>query len=313
MPKRNRQTGVITQGGLSKTASWMEVTEARHAQEALDHIQASDDPPSTECKEAALILILTLHSWTWNHTITLQDKAGPPYARTATCRPTTASTGEVHLDWTPGRGDEEYTVAHTVRHGNVPMEAEDPEQTETQPPRPTPQRWTLYKLMAHACTQAEHSMQPYTDVTYVERILQDWPQYGTEVLEGHTGPPATKPPTTWDDLVPDRDISGLAKIVQNKAPKHPFDDSYDPAIVNAILADHSWTTQQHLLLHSASDGPSESHPIGAPALGGYLHEDAATGGHTITNLRPATPQPIPELYIPFSPPRPQPQPETTPC
>ena len=32
-------TGVITQGQLSITASWMELTEARHAQEVLDHMQ----------------------------------------------------------------------------------------------------------------------------------------------------------------------------------------------------------------------------------------------------------------------------------
>ena len=54
-----------TQGQLSKTASWMELTEAWHAQEALGHIQESEDPPQTQCEEAALILVLTLHSWTW--------------------------------------------------------------------------------------------------------------------------------------------------------------------------------------------------------------------------------------------------------
>ena len=94
----------------------------------------------------------------------------------------------------------------------------------------------LYKLLAHARTLAEHSIQPYTDVTYVEPMLQDRPKYETEVLDGQTGPPETTPPTTRDHLVPDGDISGLAKLIHNAAPKHPFDDSYDPPIVNAILA-----------------------------------------------------------------------------
>ena len=259
-------TGLITPGRLSKTASWIELTEAIHAQEDLDQIQQLDDPLPTGCQDAALIFILTPHSRTCNHTITLDDKTGLPYARTATCRPTTASAGEVHVDWTPRRGDEEYTVAHTVHHGNVPTEVEDPEKTEIQPPRPTPQQWTLYKLLAHARTLAEHSIQPYTEVTYVERILQDWLKYETEVLEGHTGPPATTPSTTWDELVPDGDISRLAKVIQNKAPRQPFDDRCLPAIVNAILAYHNWTTQQHLHLHSASDDPREWHPLGAPAL-----------------------------------------------
>ena len=43
-----------------------------------------------------------------------------------------------------------------------------------------------------------------------------------------------------------------------------------------------------------------------PALEAYPHEDATTGAHTITDLRPVTPQPIPEQYIPPSPPQPGP-------
>ena len=138
----------------------MELTDARHAQEAFDHIQQSDDPPPAECEEAAPILVLTLHSWTWGHTITVRDPTGPPYARTATCRPTTATAGEVDLDCTVGRGDNEYTVSHTVRHGNTQTKAEDPGQIETQPPRPAHQQWTLYRFLAHARTLAEHSILP---------------------------------------------------------------------------------------------------------------------------------------------------------
>ena len=232
-------TAVITQARLSKTASCMELAESQQAQEALDYILESHDPPPTECEEAALILILMLHSWNWNYNVTLGNKMSPPYARTAKGRPTTASVGEVHLHWTPGRGNEEYTMAHTVHDGNIPTEAEDPEQTKTQPPRHTPQQWTLYKVLAHACTLAEHSIQPYTDVKYVERMLQDRLRYETEVLEGYTERPETTPPTRWNDLVPNGDIFVLAKITQNKAPTHSFDDNDDPAIVNAILAYHS--------------------------------------------------------------------------
>ena len=77
--------------------------------------------------------------------------------------------------------------------------------------------------------------------------------------------------------------------------------------MNAILSYYSWTTQQHLHLHLACDDPRKWHPIEAPALEVYLHEDAATGAHKITELKPPTPQPIPEPYIPPSPPRAPPQ------
>ena len=116
----------------------MKRTEARHAQEALDQFLDSDDPPPAECEEATLILVLTLHSLTWGHTITVHDKTGPPYARTANCRPTTATVDEVHLDWAPGQGGNEYIVAHTIHNRNSPTKAEDPERTETQPTGPAP-------------------------------------------------------------------------------------------------------------------------------------------------------------------------------
>ena len=254
--------GVITQGQLSN--SWMALINPQHAQEALDHIQELDDPLRTECEEAALILTLTLHSWTWSPSITLHDKTGPCYARSATCRPGRAFAGQVHLNWTPGGGDDDDTAADRVRRGDVPTRAEDPEQIKPQPPRPTPQQWTLYKLLTHACILADHSIQPYTDVTYLEQMLQDWPWYETEVLEGDAGRPATTHPTTWNDLVPNGEIGALAKTIQDTAPGHPFDDSYHPADVNAFLGYHSWTTQQHLHLHSACDDPCKWHPMGPP-------------------------------------------------
>ena len=195
-------------------------------------------------------------------------------------------------------------MVHTVRHEKAATEAKDPEQTVTEPPRPAPQQWILYTVLAHAHTLAEHSIQPSKDITYVVRLLQDWLKYETEVLEGHTGPPDTTLRTTWDDLVPDADISALAKLIQNKAPKHLFNYSYDPAMVNTITTYHSWTTQQRLHLHSASNDPCEWHPIAPPALEVYLHDDAANGAHVITDLRPVTLQPISEPYIPPRPPRP---------
>ena len=97
------------------------------------------------------------------------------------------------MDWAPGQGDKEYTVAHTVHHINIPTRAEDPEQTETQPPRLAAQQWTLYRLLAHARTLAEHSIQPYQDVIYLGRMLQASAKYETEVLEGRTGPSAQTP------------------------------------------------------------------------------------------------------------------------
>ena len=211
------------------------------------------------------------------------------------------SHGEVDLDWTAAHKDSEYTLVHTVRHGGAATEAEERGQTTTQPPRPAPQQWTLYRLLAHARTLGEHSIQPYTDVTYVERMLQDWTKYETEVVEGHTGPPDTTPRAAWEDLVPDGDIGALAKLVQNTAPNHPFEDNYDPTIVTAILAYHSWTTKQHVHLHTASDDTCESHSIGPPALEVSLHKNTATAAHPVLNLRPVAPQRIPEPCIPPSP------------
>ena len=105
-------------------------------------------------------------------------------------------------------------------------EAEEAELTTAQRPRLAPQLWTLYRLLAHARTLAEHSMKPYTDVTYMERMLQDSRKYETEVLEGHTGPLDTPPRTTRDHLIPSGDIGALAKLMQNTAPNHPFEDNW---------------------------------------------------------------------------------------
>ena len=175
----------------------------------------------------------------------------------------------------------------------------------TLPARPAAQQWTLYRLLAHARTLPENSIQPDTDITYVERTLQDWPKYETGVLQGHTRPPDTTDRTTWDDLLPNIDISALAKLIQNTAPRHTFADSYIPAIVSVILAYHNWTTQQRLHLHSASDDPREWHLIGPPVPRVYFNKDPATAAHVITDLRPVTPHPISEPFIP-------PKPTTTP-
>ena len=192
------------------------------------------------------------------------DETGPPYARNATCRPTTASTGEAHLKWTPEREDEEYTLVHATGHGHRATEKNEPtpEPATTPPPRPVPRHWTLYQLLAHARTLADLSIQPYTEAAYVERMVQDWTKYETEGLEGHTGPPDTTSRTTWDDVVPDGDIRALATTVRTafedcSRPNHPLGDNNDPAITNTILAYHSWSTQQNIHLHTLQDDPRE--------------------------------------------------------
>ena len=48
----------------------------------------------------------------------------------------------------------------------------------------------------------------------MERMLQDWTKYETEVLEEHTAPPGATSRTTWDDIVPDGDIGALATTVR---------------------------------------------------------------------------------------------------
>ena len=88
--------GVVVQGRETKPGAWTNLTGASGAQEALTFIQESDAPPPATLEETAAALVLTLHSWTRGHTIVLHDKTGPPYASTATCRRTTASTGNGH-------------------------------------------------------------------------------------------------------------------------------------------------------------------------------------------------------------------------
>ena len=300
----------MVQGRETKTRAWTNLTRAPHAEEALDFIQKSDPQLPATLKETAEALVLTLHSWTRGHTIVLHNKTGPPYARTATCRPSIAATGEAHPEWKPEREDDEYTLVHATRHGHREEKEPTTEPTATPPPRPTARHWILYRQLAHGCTLAEHSIRPYTEVAYVERMLQDWTKYETEVLEGHTGPPGATSRTTWDDIVPDGDIGALATTVRatfgdSSRPDHPFGDNRNPAITNAILAYHSWCTQQSIRLHTPHDDAREWHPIGPPALEFYLHEDAATGAHNITSLRPTMPQPIPEPHIPPSPTKPQ--------
>ena len=98
---------------------------------------------------------------------------------------------------------------------------------------------------------------------------------------------------------------------ERSKPDHQFGDDYDPAITNAILAYHSWSTQQSIHLHTPHDDPREWHPVGPPALEVYLHETATNGEHSITSLRPTAPQPIvlPEPHIPPSPTKPHTPPQ----
>ena len=70
--------------------------------------------------------------------------------------------------------------------------------------------------------------------------------------------------------MPDGDIGALATTVRNpfkdrSKPDHPFGEDCDPAITNAILAYHSWSTQQSIHLHT----PQTSHASGT--LLGHQH------------------------------------------
>ena len=170
---------------VSKTGDWTNLAGSPRAQEALTLIQESDAPPQATYEETAAALFLALHNWTPGHTIVLHDKTPPPYARTATSLPTNASTDEAHLEWTLQREDDECTQVHTTRHGNRVAERKEPtaEPTATSPRRPAPRHWTVYKQLADTRTLAEHSIQPYTDAAYMERMLQDFTKYETEILE----------------------------------------------------------------------------------------------------------------------------------
>ena len=201
---------------------------------------------------------------------------------------------------------------HATRHGHRATKKKEPtpEPAATPQPRPVYGHSTLYQQLAHARTLAEHSIQTYTEAAYVERMLQDWCKYETEVLEEHTGPPGAKSRTTWDDVVPDGHTGALATTVRTTfedcfRTDHPFGDNSNPAITNAIPACHSLATQQSIHLHTPRDDSREWHPIWPPALDFYLHEDAATRAHNITRLRPTMPQPIPEPQIPASPTKPE--------
>ena len=128
------------QGRVSKTGAWTNLAGSPHAQEALTFIQASDASLPATHEGTAAALVLTLHSTTWGQTTVLHDKTGPPYARTATCRPTNASTGEAPLEWSPEREDEKYTLLHATRHGNREAKRKKPipEPTAPSPTRPAP-------------------------------------------------------------------------------------------------------------------------------------------------------------------------------
>ena len=157
--------GVVVPGRVPKTGAWTNLAGSRHLQEALMFIQESEAPLPATHEQTAAALVLTLHSWTRGDSILLQDKTGLSYARTATCRPTNASTGEAHLEWTAEGEDDEYTLVHATRHGYRAAERKvpTPVPTATPPPGPAPQHLILYKQLAHAGTLAEHSIQPYTD------------------------------------------------------------------------------------------------------------------------------------------------------
>ena len=110
--------------------------------------------------------------------------------------------------------------------------------------------------------------------------------------------------------MPDKDIGALATTARTtfedcSMPDHPFGDNNAPAITKAVLAYHSWSTQQSIHLHTPHHDRSEWRPVGPPALEFYLHEDATTGAHSITSLGPTVPQPIPEPHIPPIPTKPQ--------
>ena len=112
--------GVVVQGRVSKTGASTNLAESPQAQEALTFIQESVAAPPANNEETAAAVVLTLHCWTRGHNIVLHDKTGPPYARTATCRPTNVCTGEAHLEWTREREDDEYTRVHASRQRHPP-------------------------------------------------------------------------------------------------------------------------------------------------------------------------------------------------
>ena len=153
-------------------------------------------------------------------------------------------------------------------------------------------------------------MPPFPAKQYIEILVQTQQVSGALGDTRLTGPPDNTCRTTWDDVVPNGDIGALATTVRTRfedcsRPDHPFGDNNDPAITNTILAYHRWSTQQSIHLHMRQDDPHEWHPVGPPALELYLQEDATTGAHSITSLRPTVPQPIPEPHIPPSPTKPQ--------
>ena len=144
----------------------------------------------------------------------MTKQALPTHAPQCADRPT-GPWVKPNLEWTPEREDDEYTLVHANGHGHRATEKKEPttEPAATPPARQAPRHRTLCKQLAHARTLAEHSIQRYTEAVYVERMLQDWTKCETEVLEGHMGPPENTSRTTWDDVIPDRDIGALDTTV----------------------------------------------------------------------------------------------------
>ena len=157
-------------GGWTSTHVWINLNSEPGAQEALDHIQETACPPPLTLANTAVDLILALHGWAWQQTITLHDKTGPPYSRTTIWRPR-----EIHLEWQPIM-EPEYTgaYAHAILvHAQPQGDGQDTTHNTPTPHAPLPQLWTVYRKLAHARTLSEASVTPYTDQYYTATMLAD--------------------------------------------------------------------------------------------------------------------------------------------
>ena len=168
---RQPQRGVITPGQLSKTASWMELTEARQAQEAAD----------------------------------------------APWQPRMRST------WTGHPGEATTNTPWHTRYTTEPYQRRRKTRNKLKP-----DHLDRHPNNGHCTASWQNTPSSRTQTSHTWSELQDWPKYETEVLEGHTGAPATTPPIAWDHLMPEGDIGALSRQFNPRRQDTPSTTATNP-------------------------------------------------------------------------------------
>ena len=165
---------VLVQGHISKARSWMKLAEAQHCARNLGPHPRVGRPSTVHAPQNSggphpgpAQLDMEPHNYP-------ARQNGPTLCTHSNLQASHSSNGGGQA------GLDSHIEGQRIRLGaQHPLCGSDdrsrrPRNPTAQPSRPATERWTLYRLLAHARTLAEHSIQPYTGVMYVESMLQDW-------------------------------------------------------------------------------------------------------------------------------------------